>query len=332
VRIEVVDPSGYGLGLAIGLAQLGHEVAHRGRSSWAAATDDVARCSRDLQRHFCLPASDDGTADLVVLVDVFADALHQLTHGIGIRGHDAAGDPLADTTLPLGYPDRLDWYLRCAAAAEHVVVVDASDHREQREVAFAALPHTTLLARECAPTGDGPWRPFPFLWNHVLLWLDLLQPRAGWWIPPERRERTHDWAFCGTVDHERYGGQRRAWLQELERRWPTRRGRVLTDGSFFDTIRVCQQAGFGVDLPGVGETCFRLHECLLLGTPLVRPFPRGHALAPGLRAVVVDDPERLVDVDPTAVRAVYDACYSPAAAARRLLAAARSSAIAPTTL
>ncbi len=322
MRIEVVDPSGCGLGPAIGLAQLGHAVSHRGPSHWATAIDDTARCSRELQQRFLQPHPVQGAGpDLVVLIDVFTDYVLALERGTGAVPGVEVRDPLDGAAGTLVYPDRLQWYCERAAAAERLVIVDMSDAMAPREVALEMFPQATLLARECPARGDGRWRPFPFLYNHVMLWLEAMWPASLWRVPGSQRVRTHDWAFCGTVDHARYQGQRRRALASLAQRWPTLRGRIEVDLTFHDVRQVWQQVGFGVDLPGVGELCFRLHECLSLGTPLVRPLPARVALPPSLRAVVVDEPERLRGVDAEQVLAAYEAGFAPRAAAEWLLAA-----------
>lgn len=322
MRVEVVDPSGGGLALAIGLAQLGHEVAHRGPTSWAAAAPgSPARCSRELQQRFLRPAHDgDAPADLLVIVDVFADLLHQLQSGSGCRPDDPDRDPLRDDASVLAYPRRLAFYLERAAAAPAVAVVDMADRRDERESAFAGLPQATLFARECAAHGDGPWRPFPFLFNQVMLWLELLRPRDEWWIAPAARRPRVDWAFCGSLDHPRYGGRRRVMLDELARRWPGSRGEVMSTAPFLDVLRTLQSARFGVDLPGAGELCFRLHECLALGVPVVRPFAGDQAVPRGLADVLAADPAALRVWQPDAVAAFAAAHYCPRAAASWLLA------------
>lgn len=335
MRIEVVDPGGGGLGLAIGLGQLGHSVAHRGPTSWREGAAWPANCSRDLQQRFCVPWSADAPEpDLLILVDVFADYLHALERRLGADAGAFVADPLDDRGGTLVYPDRLAWFCRRALAAPRVAVVDLSDASSPREVAFTALPHATLLARECPAAGDGRWRPFPFLYNHVLLWLELLRPAAEWWVPGGARRRLHDgvfrdWAFCGTVEHPRYGDRRRRALAELVLRWPQLRGRVETSLPFADVLRVWQHVGFGVDLRGAGELCFRLHECLALGTPVVRPFATSIALPRGLRGVVADAPEDLAPLTPEAVRAVYERHYAPRAAATWLLAAVAAATATP---
>lgn len=93
----------------------------------------------------------------------------------------------------------------------------------------------------------------------------------------------------------------------------------MAQETFSDVLRVLQSVRFGLDLAGVGEMCFRLHECLLLGTPVWRPLASQVVLPRGLRNVVVRDPAdvRVTDVD--SVRAIYAQHYAPRAAATWLL-------------
>lgn len=321
MRIEVVDPGGGGLGLAIGLAQLGHEVVHRGPTSWAAAASDSwARCSRELQQHFLRAPGPDCEPDLLVLVDVFADLWWSLRSGAAMPPVAAHVDPLRDDLGPLVYPARLAWYLERLHTARAAAVVDMSDRGDEREVAFEAFGQAVLFAREEPAAGSGAWRPFPFLFNQALLWLELVRPRREWWIEPAARRYEHDWVFCGSVDHPRYGGRRRDALAALPTRWPARHGLVQSSAPFVDVLRLLQSARFGIDLPGAGELCFRLHECLALGTPVVRPLPTRIALPRGLDGVVAADPTGLRIVEPLAVREAQVAHYSPRAAASWLLA------------
>lgn len=317
MRIEVVDPSGQGLGTAIGLLELGHNVHYVGSHS-SQKRDDVDCMRRQLIAHMFgaqQPANDD--CELLVLVDVFADYLHSLHEGFGPVGVDAT-DPLQDDAGTMIYPMRLQYFCDRAQAATHVAVIDMSDHRDQREVAFEALPNAQLFAREVHGAQEGAWRSFPFLYNLSMLWLEYLQPQ-GTWLVREDRQTAWDWAFCGTVDHERYAHKRELAIALLGKRWPHLRGAVLGQQSFRDVVIALQSVRFGLDLDGVGEMCFRLHECLALGTPVWRPLSKQVVLPQGLRDVVVRDPEdvRVTEVD--AVRAIYAQHYAPRAAAAWLL-------------
>ncbi len=113
-------------------------------------------------------------------------------------------------------------------------------------------------------------------------------------------------------------------LSELPGKWPQLQGTVQAGASFLEVLRTLQSVRFGIDLPGIGELCFRLHECLALGTKVVRPTPGQIAVPRGLEAVVVRDPAELRDYQPDTVRAVYKALYSPRAAAAWFLAGVRS--------
>jgi len=321
VRIDVVDPGSHGLGTAIGLRQLGHEVRYFGghsaqpREGWA---DGVRR---ELVAHVfgeVTAGERPGQgSDLLVLVDVFADYLHTLHTGIGPVGVEPS-DPMQDDAGALIYPMRLQYFCELAQAAQQVAVIDMSDHRERREVAFEALPNAQLFAREVHGERQGKWRPFPFLYNLSMLWLEHTQAEQGW-LTRENRPQSWDWAFCGTVAHERYGRRRELAISLIAERWPQMRGAVLGQETFEKVIAVLQSVRFGLDLPGVGELCFRMHECLALGTPVWRPLTGKVALPPGLEGVVATDPEQLQIRDVDAVRAIYAEHYGPRAAATWLL-------------
>jgi hypothetical protein len=291
VRVEVVDPSGHGLGLAIGLLELGHRVRYvPARSEQVAGQLDGMR--RELIAHmFGGGEPFVGEADLLVLVDVFADYLHCLEQGVGTVGSAEPRDPLQADAGILIYPKRLQWFCERALRTAEVVVVDMSDRDGPREVAFEAMPHVQRFAREL-PGGrevDG-WRPLPFLFNTAMLWLEYTRAQQEWWI--ERRPEAWDWAFCGTVDHGRYRGRRRERLGQLASDWPALRGLVIGEQPFQDVLGTLQSVRFGLDLPGVGELCFRLHECLALGVPVWRPDPGRVHLPPGLDDLVFADPAK----------------------------------------
>lgn len=321
MRIDVVDPGSHGLGTAIGLRQLGHDVRYFGaraaqrRESWA---DGVRR---ELVTHVFGDGAEERQpgrdCDLLVLADVFADYLHALATGVGPLGV-APTDPMQDDAGALIYPLRLEYFCELAQNAKQVAVLDMSDHRERREVAFEALPGVQLFAREVSGDADGRWRPFPFLYNLSMLWLEHTQDEDGW-LQRTARPNTWDWAFCGTVDHERYGGRRQLAISLLAERFPHLRGIVLGQEKFQQVLSVLQSVRFGLDLPGVGELCFRLHECLALGTPVWRPLAGSVSLSSGLESVVSSDPEALRNHSVDEVRAIYAEHYGPRAAARYLL-------------
>jgi hypothetical protein len=326
VRIHVVDPAGLGLGPAIGLCQLGHAVRYSGWVANRAATGDVARMVQDLVQHFFgaeVEATSGGDEDLLVIVDCFADRLRELESAAAVAAV-AEGDPFGDAPGSSTYPRRLAaWRDRIAASGGRTVVVDLSDCAAPREIGFEAVPGAVLLQREAAAP-VGPWQPFPFLYNTVVLWLEHRLPRKQWWVPSARRPRHHDWVFCGTVDHGRYGGRRRRLLADCRERWPHLRSCVRTDGAFADVVKLVQTARCGLDLPGVGDVCFRRHELLALGVPVWRPVEAPANLPRGLEAVVCAAPDDLLDLPAEFVAAVYAERYSPVAAARTLLTAAAS--------
>jgi hypothetical protein len=326
VRIVVQDPTGSGLGLAIGLVELGHAVTYRGtRGGGGSADAPTARLQRDLVRR-CFGAGDaneHADGDLLVAVDTFADFLHALENGIGAGAPMDPHDAFAATHNPLVYPERLRRWLDLASRAPRLCVVDLSDAGAPREVAFEALPQATLLFREQSARG-GPWQPFPYLYNNVLLAVEHLHAEHEWWRPSARRSASVDWTFCGTLHHPRYGDRRLRALATANRRWPTLRGHVAIGAPFVEVLHLLQSTRYCLDLPGAGELCFRLHEALALGTPLLRLGPGRVELPAGLAGVVTCDPERLAPADAETVRDVYRGHYAPRAAAAALLRATQS--------
>ncbi len=312
---------GSGLGLGLGLVQLGHEVRYRGPETWPGEPPgELAEQRRQLiEHHFAGEARCGDGDELLVVCGSFADELQGIHLHVQFDQRYSLEAPLRVTVNPLVYPARLQLALSWASAAPRVVVVDGSDSRAMREPVFEQLPHATLLAREVGRTEQTAWRPFPFLYNPVLLWLEMLRPEQEWLVPAERRTPQWDWAFCGTVDHPRYGDRRRRGLAEVQQGWPGGRGLVTTTASFGDVLRVLQSVRCGLDLPGAGEICFRLHEYLALGVPVLRPSPFGVVLPAGVQRAIVAAPEQLPGLDVDAVRAIYRAHYAPRAAAATLL-------------
>lgn len=328
MRIEVVDPSGTGLGLAIGLVELGHAVAYRGAApgpSGRAAPDRMRRAL--IGRYFgggvrgAAPATGGEQCELLVLVDVFADLLQELHRGHRSGSASAIVDPLQTDAGCIVYPERLAYFAERALGAPRVAVVDMSDATAPREPLFEGMPHARLFARGARAGRDGPWQPLPFLYNDVVLWLER-DPAALGLLGGARggRATAWDWAFCGTLDHPRYGQRRHRALAAVRERWPELRGVVQSGRPFVEVLALLASARLGLDLPGAGDLCFRLHECLALGVPVWRPVATRTELPNGLAGVVVADPARAPADDPDAVRAAYRAHYAPRAAADWLLA------------
>lgn len=322
VRVEVVDPGGHGIGLAIGLLELGHEVRYVSAHSTRHGSAQLQSMRIELiERMFGGLQEPGDESDLLVLVDVFGDYLQCFDAGIGPTGVEVT-DPMQDNAGVLVYPHRLKFMSELAQAASRVAVIDMSDHGSFRESAFERIPRAHLFAREVRGTSDGAWQPFPFLYNFVMLWLEYTQPQSHWLLA-DRPSPTWDWAFCGTLTHERYGLKRQAAIQVLAQRWPELLGAVLSQKPYDEVLGALQSVRFGLDLPGVGEMCFRLHECLAVGTPVWRPLAGDVALPPGLSGAVFADPgaRDLGNLSAEAVRATYTEHYAPIAAARWLLAA-----------
>ena len=318
--IEVVDPGGHGIGVAIGLRELGHEVHYVAAHAFREDDSLMGQMRVELvDRMFGGGDSEASEPDLLVLVDVFADHLRCLERREAPVGKDVTHPLQADGGVMV-YPLRLGHFIARAQAAGRVAVIDMSDSCEQREVVFDAMPNVQLFAREVHGSGDGRWQALPFLYNFTMLWLEYTRPKEQWLVA-ENRPQQWDWAFCGTIDHERYGRRRELAIALLAKRWPELRGVVMGQLSFQQVLVVLQSVRAGLDLPGVGELCFRMHECLALGTPVLRPLSPNVSLPAGLAAVVVADPSDLPDCNVNHVRAVYAEHYAPIAAARWLLAA-----------
>lgn len=337
MRVHLVDPSGHALGLALGLAEAGHRVAYARPLAWAnGARDGFTAAIAELAQLRCgeparfAPLAD---ADAVVLVDCFADRADDLSAARHLQPQ--APVHAWETTLdPRVYPMRLLAMLQLGvaalAAAKPVVVLDTSDRDGPREPAFEGLPGAILLAREVAALDPGPWRPFPFLYNPTMLVLERARDAGAWLRPLQARRRGPDWAFCGTIDHPRYGSRRRQAIDAVQQRWPHLRGDVTGGVSFFEALQRLQAARCALDLPGAGRLCFRLHEALALGVPLFAPeFAAAEpgneggtnaiVLPAGLEAAMFADPQAAIDGPSEQVLQVYREVYAPAAAVRRLL-------------
>lgn len=319
MRIAVHDPTGCGLGLALGLVEHGHAVGYEGPELQAGHAGGTPLCdtlvTRWLPRCARAPTADD--CDLLVAVDVFADFLTALHGGVGSDTPWDPSDPFAPTRNPLAYPARLSRWLELAARAPALAVVDMSDAEGPREVAFEELPHAQCFAREAGH--EGPWRPFPYLYNNVLLAIERLFAPSDWRMPEPRRTPRFDWVFCGTVRHPRYGDRRVRSIAHAHRRWPGLRGHVTVAAPFAEVLPLLQQARTCLDLPGAGDLCFRVHEALAVGTPLLRLAPGRVQLPPDVAACVVADPADGALPCAKHVRAVYADHYAPAAAAAALL-------------
>lgn len=324
----MLDPAGTGLGVALGLVELGHRVEYTPAEDWPDATGDwVAPMTAELVRR-CLggpvPAGP-RAADLLVLWDGFADGLEALARRLHLHAPYDPARPLRRSINPLAYPGRLACHLAAMQAADRVVVVDCSDSSGPREIAFERRADAVLLAREVPVVeAGGPWRPFPFLYHPVLLWLEWLQPRQGWLLPAARRTHRYDWVFCGSVHHPRYGDRRQRLLAEVAARWPGRSGLVPPPTTPFDQVlALLQSAGSCLDLPGAGEICYRMHEALCLDVPLLRPWHFTVAVDPVVAEACLREPPRRAP-EPGRNRELYLTRYAPRIAASRLLQAART--------
>lgn len=324
MRIEVVDPYRQGLGLAIGLVELGHDVRYVVGPCEGGFTGSLAQMQTDLVEHVLggVTSEASGDADLGVLVGVFADVLHEL--GTGFEVSRASGSHWAEG--PRAYPNVLRRFVDLAARYPRTVVADMSDRSAPREVLFETLSNVVCLAREHDGDDAATWRPLPFLHSTLMLWLERCVPERDW-LFPAGRARQWDWVFCGTLDHPRYEGRRRTAIEQVAARWPMLSGAVFGDIDVERVLAVLQAARCGLDLPGAGRLCFRMHECLLLGIPVWRPFESLDGLPEPLRDVVCTDPTIASRIDRELVRDTYRVHYSPVASARALLASADRSSL-----
>ncbi|MCC6670442.1 MAG: hypothetical protein IT458_05230 [Planctomycetes bacterium] len=327
VYVSILDLNGFLLGVALGLRELGHRVAYHSGDEGLAADHTVTRMRRDLvaQRLGPQPGGPDPDADLLVVCDAFADQLRAAAAGL----HDAApfdpAHPLRPSLNPCVRGARAavlgELLARARGAA---VVVDGSDACAPRPAAFDAIPGLVRLAREVeADAAPGGWLPFPFLYHPVVLWMEYLRPRSEWFVPLPVRLRRWEWVFCGTLSHPRYGGRRAAAVRAMEQRFPRARGLVMPEGCTYDRVLAAlQSTGSGLDLPGAGELCFRLHEYLALAVPIVRLEPFSHVVPEGLQRLLRATPEPELLPTPEDVLATYAGSYAPRFAARVLLRAA----------
>jgi hypothetical protein len=323
VRISLLDHSGLGLGLAAGLVQLGHAVRYVGPQPWPGEEPrDVGRMQQQLIDHYLGGCADsvDQEDDLLIVMSSLADELAALAHRLYAGERVDLTSPLRWTLNPGIYPVRLQMWIDLAASMRNVIVVDCSDSHGEREVVFEQMANATLLAREVPLDACSPWQPFPFLYNPVLLWLELMRPEREWLLPASVRKDKWDWAFCGTVNHARYGNERSGLLAEVEQRWPGLRGFRTANSPYIEVLKELQSSRCGLDLPGAGEVCFRMHEYLALGVPMLRPWPFRVTVAKGIERAMITDPQQLGGLDVEAVRAIYREHYSPRAAAEALLA------------
>lgn len=334
MRVHLVDPSGQALGLALGLAEAGHRVDYARPEHWQhGKPGELASAIEQVAAHRCGPPATFEplpAADLLVVVDCFADRLADLVAG-RLNDPNPPRSPWAFTFDSRTYPSRLAACLELAVQAPRVVVVDSSDRATPREVAFEGLPHAVLLAREVPVGIASRWRPLPFLYNQALLVLERSAELAAWWSHPEHRRKSHDWAFYGTVDHRRYGGRRATALAAVREAWPDLSGDIACGMTFHQTMQRMQSSRCVLDLPGAGRLCFRLHEALAFGIPVFAPRVPGTedppeiVLPAGVAAVRVADPYAATAMPWEQVQGVYRAAYATEVAAACLLRAAAHS-------
>ena len=322
MKISFIDLCGFGLGPAIGLKELGYDVHYFGGESFEKSRNLLSKYKDELiVSVFGKESPPDPKADLLVVCDSFSDFKWALEEKIQLDAPWDPNNPFVRTINPLVYEKRLDKILSLCNSANAVCVIDGSDKIEPRENAFFSLNNALLLARE-VPKGDAnsKWIPFPYIYNFLILLLERTRERSSWFIPFEKRRYVWDWVFCGTINHPRYNNRRKILVEEVKRKWPRARFHILKEGSpFTNVLEVIQASLWGLDLPGGGELCFRLHEYLALGVPIFRPWPWSRVVVPeveGITSPTIDLKNRPSGIS---ILKVYEDYYVPKKAGEKLI-------------
>ncbi len=321
MKVSVIDLSGFALGLSIGLKELGHQVDYYPGEDPGKRKNLLDELKLELVRAvFGTRTTVDPGSDLVIICDSFTDFKWALEKGIQMDAPYDPADPFVPSINPLVYRERLKRLLELGERAGTLAVIDGSDKVYPREEAFLDLGNARLFAREVPiESAGGRWIPFPYIYNFVILLLERTRQREQWFIPFERRRYKWDWVFCGTVGHARYQGKRVRLLEEVKARWPGARFHVPREGTpFVEILEILQSSLWGLDLPGGGELCFRMHEYLSLGIPILRPWPWTRMTIPEMAEITGPDP---FGPRPPGGRIlkIYEECFAPKAAAERLL-------------
>ena len=110
MEVTFFDPAATGLGVAIGLVELGHRVAYHGPEPWPGEEPSaVARLLEQLAQRFfgAARAVDRQERDLLVVWDGFADALHARETGANREARYDPSRPMRSTIHPAILPVRL---------------------------------------------------------------------------------------------------------------------------------------------------------------------------------------------------------------------------------
>lgn len=314
-RISILDATQTLIGPAIALVQAGFEVRYFAPDIRARTTPGYrqAMLDRYLRGGDPEPCFE---ADRVVYAESFSDGWWALLGGHQLDAPVQAGDPLAASIHPLQMELRLDALRPGLEACRDLVVVDMSDLAEPLHPGFLALPGAKLK-REVLPAMLALGiAPFPFLYNPFLLSFDFAIGLDGCRVPPG--PPVWDGWFCGTIDHPRYGGSRQAALEVLVARHPEAHFGIFGGNiDTYENLRQVQRARTMLHPPGRGTLCFRTHEALRFGLPMLCAELPAVVLPAPLRRCFVRD---LADELPSRAEVLdlYARHYAPDAAARAL--------------
>ena len=257
------------------------------------------------------------TARRIIYSESFSDAWWALQEGQQTDAPIVIEDPFAASIHPLQVDLRLEQLQPRLETVDDLVVVDMSDLAVPLHPKFLELPGTKLK-REIAPSAATELgiTPYPFLYNPVLLTLDY-----AWGLDactPDARTPLRDGWFCGTIGHARYGGRRKSALQAIVARHPGARF-AIHDGDVptLENLREVQRSRTVLHPPGRGTICFRTHEALRFGVPMLVEQRPQIALPELLQASFITELTDAEEASAAAVRC-YQECYSPEAAGRLL--------------
>lgn len=310
LRIAVLDFTYTLLGPATALQQLGHEVSvFVPRDAGPLPTYHAALLDRFFGGGSSQP---DFGADVVIYAEAFADSYWALQHGCQMDSACFPQAPLANSINPLQLDLRLDHLHERLSQVPNLVLVDMSDLAEPLHPAFLDLPGTKLKRELLPGQRQLGIEPFPFLYNPVLLTLERVLGLEA--CRPESPDLVWDGWFCGTIDHWRYGGERRRCLEVLRARHPQANFGVATGGMpTVENLKHVQRSRTLLHPPGRGEICLRTHEGLFFGVPLLVAEPLRVCLPAGFERVFRT---HLTSLPSSAeVRDYYARAFSPEAAA-----------------
>ncbi|MCA8942557.1 MAG: hypothetical protein KDB80_08390, partial [Planctomycetes bacterium] len=317
MRIQVVDVGGNFIGPTLGLLTLGHDVEyfHNGPLRPVLAEAVAARTD-----------TPDLAADLVVVAASFGDEMR--TRAAGEFGDHPTDpdDPFLSTLNPDQARIRADWLTENLPHASQSVLVDMADDSHWIAPELCELGDVRLK-REWRPTHlESNIEAFPFLYHALVLEAEVLDEMDHFLRPPDARERLPCLRFAGAVEHARYAGRRRRWLEQLASLEPNFRVEVVGPRlPAVQTWEALQHGYAGIYLEGTGSLCFRLHEYAALGVPtLAFGFDPSH-LPAAWRGVLAGSTTTVKS--PVEMLQFYRDHYMPIRAAEWLLEHATSASV-----